>query len=300
MDKLTLIETKCPKGHLALYRSLIGQLSAKHDLTIISYDTYFHDLGINCKYKSLGEDVEKYKGFISYRVQQALATKRGLDLADGDVLFLSYDTVSLFLNYRTLVKHRSKILVIEHNNIDQLKRSKVKQFCYQLLPKTIVHLTFENYIANFLAERYNKTTKVIKHPSRKFLERKETLKQQFLFAPSADSDYLFLEQVAICCNRNNVHLYAKENARFDGNIYVHTKQYFDNYESLMLNARAIVIAINYDYRVSAVFYEALINQKKILFKDCLYAREMKKKFPEQVSILSGSGDFTSMLDQLFN
>lgn len=300
MERLTLIETKCPIGHISLYRKIINKYSESYKVRLITFDDYYEALNVDYENFSLGKKSEKYNGPLLYRLSQARLIKKSLEKSIGKIVFLSYDTVAFFLNRTSISKYEHEILVLEHNNIDQLKGSIIKRMCYRGINSKVVHMCFESYISKHIKNFYGKTTVVFPHPITRAtsFDNKESLAS--VFAPSSDSDFHFLSEIAEVCVNNKIYFYSKANDLFNNSEYVRTEKYFSNYHEIFSHSLIILISVDYEYRVSGVFYEALSYGKKVLFKDCLFAREMKKIYPDTVYISSDQcldKVFKSILEQ---
>nr|WP_321278096.1 hypothetical protein [uncultured Vibrio sp.] len=287
-----LVEPKMCKGHINFYKDYITRL-IDNDKTIlfISTEDYcdeFMDVeGLSIKsvpFKIWSCGVLSYRFFQIKFLIYLLVYIKGLSY--GKLIFLSYETISLSLYSRVF---RGNFSIIEHNNIDDMNRSKVKKLFYKFIGHHVEHLVFEDYIGSYLVKELNKKVGLICHPLRRVDPSSVSpFERPYIFCPSIDSSEKFLVALANFCKKNDLLLVCKN--KFDLSRFNNVIQsgFFNNYEQMLYHANYIAVGVDFEYRISGVFYECVANNKKIIMNNCLFSNMMKEKYPLSVEYILGS------------
>lgn len=280
-----LVETKCPSGHVFLYREILNSLMVKkHKILLVTSKEFYEKIGITqgiC-YLDMGF-VNKSSSKVGYRVIQAyrlLSVYLYLKKIDYKrLVFLSYETISFALASRLF----QKSFAISHNNIDEINTSKIKKIFFKFISKDCVHLVFETYIKNFIKKDFNKRAIKINHPQRKIQvsNRRNKVLGMYIFCPSSDCCVDFLFRLLKFCETKGILLITKDKHNLPKSQWLHQEAYFKDYDNLFIGAHKIAVGVNFEYRVSGVFYEAIANQKAVIMNDSVYAREMISLYKNQ-------------------
>ncbi|MGF1689542.1 hypothetical protein L4C36_23285, partial [Photobacterium japonica] len=197
-------------------------------------------------------------------------------------IFLSYENLTM-LPFSYFLKNVS---VIEHNNIDQLLTSKFKSFAYSYTSSKVEHFVFEDYIGEYISKKYNKNYNVLAHPERKIQSIKEKkFDKEYVFCPSGDVSYEFLLKLCQFCKQNDYLLIAKDKYNLTGKCDVIQKSFFEDYDSLFINSKFIAIGVEFSYRISGVFYEAIANHKKVIMNECVFSSNVQSKYINNIEMV---------------
>lgn len=291
---LVLIETKCPIGHINYYKCLFEHLiSNGFSISFITTKEYAK------KFDFDSINIYTVESFSFSNIPRSLLLKKSLYrlnqffmlvAASSILTTISYDRC-IFLSYEIIsfailskIKKLYCAQVIEHNTIDSTLNSTIKSFFYNIIDSKIEHLCFESFISEFIKLRYNKKSSVIPHYVRNLTVNtsKKTL-NNFVFCPSADVDSDFLFRLYEFCKLNRFKLYIKSSHGLSNDEVVISRDYFDDYDDLFLSANYIAVGCSFNYRVSAVFYEALQNNNNIIFNDCLFSRNVSEMYKGEIN-----------------
>jgi len=297
MKRVLYIEPFSSEGHLnfnRIYISKLLELNIKLDLVL--KESYIQKIGVPLNLLKL--KIPKYlfitnKGSFVNRIYffKILSfIKKNIDLSVYDfVIMAGYEEISLFFS-----NIKQKLILINHSNISGLN-SYVKRYFFKRISKNNHHIVFEEYMKEYLNEIGVKNAFVIAHglpnPFRMTSEQidenvKTILKDNFykkfqkiIFSPSSGSvDRQFMEQIVR--NHNFINFLENQNILLiiKGDFsYLETKNikivrdYLSEiqYRSLILLSNAILIKYpdSHMYRVSAVFFECIANDKLCFLSD---------------------------------
>lgn len=201
--------------------------------------------------------------------------KKRVDESKWDaIIFTSYEVVSLSL-YRPF----KKIMIVNHNNISDVKDGLIKRLCFYLLPKNYRHIVFNSYIADEVEIMTGVRPVIIPHGlpdirfnvSESILEELHCSKKSFLFSPSKSSTEIsLLERICNSAQFNNylsgngITLIVRRKINID-ECYLSNYRFIerflsnDEYYTLMTNSLACVICYgdNFEYRVSGTLFECM-------------------------------------------
>lgn len=281
----SLIETKDSTGHIKLYQHIIKDFdNLDANVNFISSEmylnnferTYFNKVNFEiCGTKKV------IKGKIFHRIQQfILMIKAFKKCSKNDVLILlSYDCIALW--FALLFFNFKELYVFEHNNIDQLDDSHLKSFFYRKLSDKVVSYVFESYIGERVYKKYSRNYLVYKHP---LFELKQINKfhhsNKYIFIPSSDVSMSNFLQLYNFAKKEGLDIITKKHSflkdlPLNG---VYQSEYFCNYEDIFLGAEYIGVVNDFKYRVSAVFYEAVANSKKVIMNNTLFSEKVKNNY----------------------
>ena len=286
MDSLLLVDPLSEKGHRNINKSLINILSKDYNLTFISEKNYlkstskFHNICFPEKIFGLKMSVLPFRfrqiAFILFSIFYYKNHKK-YDF----ILFTSYETISF--SFSTFFLRLKNIAIIEHNNLDQLLNSRIKEIFYRLIKKNITHIVLEQYIYNYIKQKYRK--KVCLLPLPLSVASDEVIPQtKLIFSPSTTFDELIMRELINFCATKEYSLLAKGKSDYKINN-VTVKTFFDNYYDIMRKSSFVFISTMFNYRVSNVAYEALANNRPIIGFRCLFLEGLKEKYPNAVFVI---------------
>ena len=194
------------------------------------------------------------------------------------IIFLSYDALSLFI-----YKVASKVYLIDHNNVSQIDKSKVKLFFTKSLPSNYIHVALSEMMEKRLKELLpNKTIVYVPHGYIKdegegkkpaYLQEGE----KFLFCPiNSNYDPVFVEELLgdsklqEFLSSHSIKLIVKRmllgNLNHTNLIGIDGRFSDEEYRYLMRNALAVVLPYSsqFKYRCSGIFFECVANESRII------------------------------------
>jgi hypothetical protein len=273
----------------------LAEKAAECDVTLATTEAYQREfLGIGVKFVTIGRGGEESLTGVRFRLRQIRLLIEVARLMRtnvyGECIVLTFDTVALALCARLLGSPR--IAVINHKNVDELASSALKRLAFRLIPSHVVHYCYESYIADYLTLCYSKTCAVIPHGLRVMEVTPRPVGSHltstpYVFCPSGECSSAFLKRLVEFCVDRDMTLLAKPNAVLVGCANVVVKKYFDDYDALFLGAEYVAVGVAFQYRVSGVFYEAVANEKSVIFNDCLFARSVADQLGGDPIFLSG-------------
>ncbi len=292
---ILFVETKSCLGHVSYYNKYLEFLSSNNNVEVYSTNALIEKLDVknDVKFKVVHFGKEKIFKKILYNFKQVLLARKALKyaIANGKnkVIFGAYDTfaIGILVIVCPHLFFNVNVEVFEHNNIDQLSKSRIKRYLYKASSKKIKSIVFEDYIGKFISSKYSRVYSVYKHPLVKFRSTtSKYIKEDFVFLPSYAVEESRFRSLAEYCQLNNLKLVCKTNIWCKEYSFVISKDYFSNYESLMKSCHSIAIANDFSYRVSGVFYEGYSNDCRLLVCESLMIQNLKIIYPEaKVTIL---------------
>lgn len=289
--KILYIDMFSSTGHVNFNKIYINGLIDKgFNVRLILKDNYIKELSLSSTLVELSipnHYFVDYNNRIINRLQLLKILwyiKTKLDFSNYDlIIFSGYEEISLFLS-----NIKQKLVLINHNNISGLN-SRIKRYFFKLISKNNIHIVFEQYIKKYLNNIGIKNVIAIPHglpipfPFNSFEEEiavdtvlsTTDFKQykKIIFSPSGSSiDYLFISK--LICNKqfilflkaNEILLIIKGNFEpIETNNIVIIDYYLTEiqYRSLFMMSNAILISYpkTHKYRVSAVLFESISNNK---------------------------------------
>lgn len=280
--KIAIIDLLAERGHIHFVKSTIEILSSRYEITFISSNNYIQtidhkrSIGLNNKLFEKGNKL----GFFINQIK-LIREVRGLELNRYEhIIFTGFENITFSLFKK---KNNSTFLYI-HNNLD---RRMISKLFFYLLSKNYTFMVFEDYIRDFLIK--NKRSAVsIPYPIANQNEIQVKSKvENFIFAPNVNPKGNEFEGLVHFALDRGLEIYVKyKNIENPGYSNVIVKPYYDNYSEMLKAANFIAVDISYDYRVSAVFYDAMTNNKKIIFLNSknLFCKEMYKLYKNNTLI----------------
>jgi hypothetical protein len=223
------------------------------------------------------------------------------------VLFRRIDTVILLSYYLPVFTLFSwlfslagkRVIVVEHNTL--VPASKPKQLAFRMISSKVTHLCFEEYIAEFVSKTYKRKSAAVRIPLTSSCPTSTSAeavraKRRIVFMPSSTvSPALSKEIESAFTGAKEYVLYCKGEASVEGASLV-KQNFFDNYSDLISESYCVLVPQPFDYRVSGVFYEALLSNSTIAVADTRFGRAMSEKYPDRVVVIREWPNISLVLD----
>jgi hypothetical protein len=235
------------------------------------------------------------------RALNYILNKVQLDDYDASI-FLAYETISFSLRW----PKKQITFLFEHNNIENALGSLIKTFFYRRLSPNVVHLAFQNHIAEYIRDACGRNVVHVPHPhyrndvsdsginSDTALSRRSE-DRTIIFSPSGSTPSMIQDELKMFVSTTNGAHYAICKGKHaektdDWEVF----PFFDNYEVLMRKCDMVFLGARHDYRVSGVAFEALSYGKAIALLDSPFARELNKSYPHLVFPIKTVGDILGL------
>jgi hypothetical protein len=300
LKNILVIDLLSEPGHVNTNIRIIDILQKSYNITYITDEEYskkFDSLNV----KKFNVSIKIILTPLGFRFNQIISlqrVKRNINKEKFQiVIFLGYETISMSFFLLTIKKSiRKKLFILNHNNIDELLKSKVKKWVFNNIMAKINHLAYEPYIKKYLEEEYGKKAYLLSHPIP--ITKKNIGKKVFqIFCPSSGGKAYNSEIVKFAKKNTNINFIIKGDTESEGPNYV-IKKHFDQYFEILKESAFVLIPVQYKYRVSGVIYESLANNCTIIMLDSLYAKEMKFRLPEEVYIIKKIKELNSLIGNL--
>lgn len=284
--KILVVDPVGEMGHVKFNKSILEALSSRYDVEFLSTKGY-SDLGKNiCDYSVFPHSIfdsftNKYFSRIVLYLRSLFAVTYSKKNNFDVLYFITFETISLSL----VPLKNTKVWLHNHNNIDDMLKSKFKSYLFGFLSRRASLLVIEEYMADFLSTRYNCDVYTIPHPS--FLTdsgRVYDSTGKIVFSPSGTYDSFLMDELEKTATEQDFVLWAKGKVEKETENVV-KKKYFHDYEERIQNASVIFIINKISYRVAGIMYEALSFGKTVVGIDSLFMREIKKQYPNLVYIV---------------
>jgi hypothetical protein len=298
---MLMLEPLAPVGHKDVNEFYL-RMFKDLELTYVTFDDYLKIPDYVKFIPIKRKRIIKFKSKIFYRYYnyRILASMfRNVDYCKYDrIFFVSYETVSIsiffFLHKKIKKILYGKIFLMNHNNVDELERSKIKSFFFRRIPADFTFICYEQYIASFLQISFQKRTSVIRHNINSY-------------GSNYTIDGVLQKKISAVWNNkirllipSSIYITKKEISEIDQFISdkglddilgVVAKGCFDNckniciidgywsdslYSFLFANSDIILIPYpeSYKFRVSGIFFDSISYGKPVIFKDVLFFRNL--------------------------
>lgn len=321
--KVLYVDITSPVGHVNYNYRLLSILSELCEIDVVFKENYLCELysrnkKINKRYniprEYFPEHVAKrHKNKIMYKIAyrynlyksmkdiERLVTCNNYDL----IFFSSIEVISFCLS---TFRPKARYVFVDHA-ITAIDKNRTKKFFWKLINNNIEVVAMEQYIKDFLENKVKINNKVwlVKHPLPEIYTQRIDNKQKdrnIIFAPSGSNDEKFIE--FLISNDKFIKKYKiiiKSNLQqFTGeNLEVfNTRIEYDEYYRLMKSCDYVLLPYenNYNYRVSGVFYEAVVLNKLCLINGNNTLKYYVERYPTIVTQFNGYDDFINLLSKL--
>ncbi len=300
MGKILYIDLLSPSGHKTFNELTLNALKSEYEVFIVGRKNFIKNEEINLiipekffhksnKIKNRINEIKKIKWIL-------------LNLKDQNydkVVFSSYETISFSIMSKKILNMGKKIMVFNHNNIDEIDKSIIKKFFYTKINKKIIHLVFEDYIKQFLINKKLKNNiKVIPHIVLKNKIENSDINEKDIqiFVPSLYHDTLYINRIIKNNNNNDYKLIIKSKNNYNDKN-VESKAFFDDYERVFIKSNFILLplTIDYNYRVSNIINESFSYGKIIFSYKNKLTQFIKKQYPNSIYIIDRNVSINDMI-----
>lgn len=277
-QKITMVDLLAEKGHILFVKRLIEILQEDYDVQIISSNSYCKELNAN-NFIGISDKLFLKTNKYSYVLRQLKIIKMATKNIEPNsiILVTSFENISFSIGWNI------KSFAFIHNNLD---KKGISLFFFKKVKKKIKFCVFEKYISDYLQKQYQQSRiKVIPHPINfKKIEISQNSEENssYVFAVNVDTTTEEFCEFSEYFAKQSIKIFVKSKKKFIDNKFLTIKKYYENYEEMISNSLFVVLDINYNYRVSGVFYECMYLNKKIFFinSNGMFSTVMKNKYSE--------------------
>lgn len=309
--KVLLVDILSPKGHINYNKGLIRVLQKEgYDVSFCAseymvekvsevYSVEMYVIPNGLFLSSMGNLPRILRPFI-WRIKLYKWLKNRVVFFDGYdyILFTSSEPVVLAFLSQKISKRNG---FVDHG-IGKVGTSLLYRICYKyVLNANTDIIVLEEYISSFVNSVLQKDSHVVYHPVFTNDLCTKTIRCQdfprLVFAPSGGNDSTFLE--VLIKNEvkftDNIKIVARSSNRcYNSDTLSIYCDYLgeQEYYKYMQDAVAILIPYesSYNYRTSAVFFEAISNKKPVIIYANNTLVELAKKFPKVAFLISSFED----------
>lgn len=317
--KILIIDMLSPKGHVNYNKGLIRILEkGKHSVTFIAQKDLVEELYGN---KNRESQIIPNDCFLDYSetlsnnfFRPIIWRKRLINwICRHRNEYNRYDYVLFSSAEPFVISWCSRHIKTRHGFVDhgigKVGESLLYKFCYKyLLNKNTDTWVLEEYIAEYVKNIINRKILVMYHPIFSPYVEKTTVnqnKQVILFAPSGGNDVAFVDSL-ISSSRtfpNNYKIIIKGRGKEyeDENVKVYSGHLnSDLYYRYFNESSAILIPYEstYNYRTSAIFFEAMAAQKPVLILDNNTLVQFASKFPKVTFLFHDISDIPKVMSKI--
>lgn len=314
--KILYVDYLSPQGHEVFNEIHINTiLSLGAQVTIVAKDDFMNqycaDKGlqkINIPNYCIRGKVTPLSARVNY-TKDLLWIKRNIDFSSYDyTIFSSYEVISLFIAHI-----KEKLLVINHNNVDELN-SGIKLFLTAHLSSDYTHVALNKYMMVRLSKLLpDLTVKYVPHgylPASNMMRRPAMVcdDEKFIFCPVNRNYDVDLVNNIIYSNsfnnflvNNNIYLYVKKQIMSEskGNIRVIDKLDNDEYNYMLCKTISVLLPYGneFKYRCSGILFECISRKTPIIATNKaalhIYENDINIKFFDNVESLIFAIESTS-------
>lgn len=226
-----------------------------------------------------------------------------------DVIYIaSYDICTFMLAFVLLFKWHNRIILQEHNNIDQLS-NKYKLYMYKTYMNCVNHFVFEDSFKKHLENMGVKSQRlfVVPHICNDFPLEPYRNKDTVVISVSSSNDdqeikeILENESLKTKLYQNNIKLIIKSKEISYENDYIRVfNSWLENEELVSLYNQASHVMLffpkTYKRRVSAVFMEAISRGKFVISKKIPLIENYKEQYPGICSFYRHIDELSEIMD----
>lgn len=215
------------------------------------------------------------------------------------VLFSSYETISFAIKSHRIVGLFENVAVFDHNNIDEIERSRIKKLFFKSIDTNVTHLVFEEYFKTHLIENVKIKNNVVVVPH--LVEDKKTFLDPVrdwitVFVPSNKCDDQYIKKL-ILGSSPDIRFVIKSDKHFAGQN-VRTVPSFENdeYENVFADCNFVILplTVDYNYRISNIIFECFSYSKPCFTFRNKMSEFLSNLYPSIVHII----DRGTLLDEI--
>lgn len=297
-------------GHMYFDTKMIEYLSdISEQLVVLQPDNWFQVHKSNIVYSNCElpqNNTAKFKRFSTWTIStnNSLKAIRKIKQFDPDVVVIGEYELSTFgITIPLLRAACSKIVVVNHNNIDQLAKYGLKRLMFNWYKNKIYHCTLEPFIKEYAQKCLGvREDRVFcwphpAEPMKSQMSKKDYKKEKAntslkvdIIGLSQSNDERFIQSLIrqeienSVFKNNNLHVVLKsKEVSFDDGFLTVIKGWIDidTYDDYYNNTCGVLVAFpsTFQYRVSATLIEAIRDNIQVLGSDIELMRYYNKEYP---------------------
>ena len=301
MKKVLFIDFLCPKGHIGFNNIYIDALESNKEISLdLAFSkSYFKNLEYNNINKciTIPDNLFKtskgiFQSFLNriyrYTIQKYIIRNIHLQTYDF-VLVSSFETLTI-----PLTKFPKNTFFICHINIELASKNHIFLIALRKIAKQYKLIVFNKEIKSFLNSKNIFNCDIIPHGLRvpfKISQIKKDVfsyQEKIMFLPSYTSsdkdlinDLLSLDKFNEILKKNNIRLILRNHKLKSqkSNITIYKKYLStEEYQGLFLRSDYIFLpySFKFKHRISAILYEAISNNKKLIVRDISAFKEVRE------------------------
>lgn len=302
--KSILLIAPFKSGHNNFDKLIIEALVSNFNLTLyspVSHKIEFEDINvinsiIDTRGKS-GPLMERVACFFNIMYARFFVKSEKYD----HVIFLAYETISIYFSWI----FGGIIYLIEHNNLEEISRSKIKRYFYTKRNNKIRSIVLSEALLIKVINEYKRYSSYVPHPvpnmgssiAENLLDSKGRM---VIFSPSGSTTKINSGKIFDALkNIDNILYICKGKKNVTTDKYIE-KNFFNNYFEIMASSDYVLIIGEFDDRVSGVLYDAFSLRRPVIMLESIFAREMKEKYPSMILLIKSISDLPEILIKKFN
>lgn len=306
--KVAIVDPLSPFGHKDINKVFLNSLSDEYEVTYIASSLFSDIVPGRVRFipiesslftigpNSLDNRKRLYKALI-------IISKKVNGIKPDVLFFMSYETLTFSLLSRSFSKQGRRVFLMNHLNIDELESSSIKRLAFKSLPKSFIHIVYEDFIRDYVKKQYKRKCLTLQHNLNTYkievscLDSKlktfiESDKDSVLFvAPSGNFlNNITLDEI-IKLDKNgyfkqkHFRVFIKNKGiQYASDHLLITNEYLSDGEYTSAFKKTDYIFLPYDlsykYRASGVYFDALTFCKPIIYSNTLFFRDQVERFGE--------------------
>lgn len=334
MKKILLIDPLSPKGHKDINQIALKLLENKFTITYVSSENFINKSAINnIEHIEIEEKFFKNGSGLTNRIRYLKVLSKISRIIDKNyfdsIIFLSYETISFSL-YTHLNKMKvnnkwGSVYLLNHLNIDEIKKSRIKKMFFYLIPKKITHLCYEDFITERVLEDFKRKAITIRHNLNFYkiienegIEVNSSLKNWFdnedLKLVALSNNKVDHDLIELLIELDRKHYFKERNIRlliknrdleYEGSQIKLTTKFLSeaDYSYSMLKSDYVFLpyqAAKYDLRISGVFFDSITFNKPVICANTRFFEFIFKKFGAVGYKYSRKEELLAVLNNLEN
>lgn len=300
-------------GSSHLNTELVRILSKRFDITLLSNKEFLTDeiSNINLIEHQSYAVRSGFSNIIGIFRNMWIAARTERKIKPDIVLISVYET-KYFVFGRLFFKDKKSLAIVENNNIDHLDKW-INKACYSLYSKKIKHFVFEEFIREYLINKYNiPSNMVYVLPHVLYKSENEDSNNAGIFqcvALSTSNDEQKISELmeaenefGILINRNTRMFIKSKSIEFDDGFLVVKKGFIpaDYYNELTNSCRLIYAPFrsDYKYRMSGWVIDGFSAHKRVVATSFMLAKEYAILYPELISVCDNAIETLNLICEL--
>ncbi len=302
-------------GHLYFDTKLISYLSKVAEELIILQPEGWFDIKeenityVDCELRQNKKTKHKRASLWRRTIINSVRAAKEMKRFSPDVVVVGEYELSTFgVTIGLLVSKCPNIVIVHHNNIDQLRTSLIKRSLFKTYKNKVFHCTLEPYIKEFIQKEYGISQEKVfcwPHPSEPLKEasknaereQKDGIKEYDIIGLSRSNDEGLIdsliqqEKKESIFKNNGLRILLKSKTKtFDDGALTVIKGWIqdDEYKRYYSSAKSVFVAFpdSYQYRVSATLIEAFRDRIPVIGSDIKLIWYYQSMYPHICQVYS--------------